>query len=406
MGQRFMPKIYSNKVIRSIWFYLIAIFLGIVCGMSGMALLEQVGQYCAEIFSRILKFISVPIVSLSVIVALSSYDSDKSMIKVIKKSWFYTITTTICAASIAALLYLIVRPNNLMAVSELNVQNVMPSGTYSKYLLGVIPDNILKSFLENNILSVLLISAIIGISIRFISEPVAKNIVISFFKGFQSIFFTITRFIMKIMPVGLFGFAVVSVLEFKNGLNIVGLGEYLFIVLSANAVQGIIILPLWLAYKKINPFKAFKAMSPALSVAFFSKSSSATLPVTMDTIEKNLNVSPKIGRFVLPLCTAINMNGCAAFIFTTCTYMLQNNGVEINFLTIVSWVFIATLAAIGNAGIPMGCFFMSVSLMSAMNVPISLMGIILPFYNLIDMEETALNVWSDSCVTMLVDKET
>jgi Na+/H+-dicarboxylate symporter len=211
---------------------------------------------------------------------------------------------------------------------------------------------------------------------------------------------------MRIMPIGLFGFAVVSVLEFKNGLNIMGLGEYLFIVLSANAAQGIVILPLWLAYKKINPLKAFKAMSPALSVAFFSKSSSATLPVTMDTIEKNLNVNPKISRFVLPLCTTINMNGCSAFIFTTCIYMLQNNGVEITLFTIVSWIFMATLAAIGNAGVPMGCFFMSVSLMSAMNVPIALMGIILPFYNLIDMEETALNVWSDSCVTMLVDKET
>jgi Na+/H+-dicarboxylate symporter len=344
-------------------------------------------------------------VSLSVIVALSSYDSDKSMIKVLKKSWFYTITTTVFAASIAAILYFIIRPNNITTVSGVHVQNVVMPGAYSKYLLGIIPDNILKSFLENTVLSVLLVSAIIRISIRLINESVAKNTVVSFFKGFHIIFFTITKFIVKVMPIGLFGFAVASVLEFKNGLNVMGLGSYLLIILLANAAQGIIVLPLWLAYKKINPLKAFKAMSPALSVAFFSKSSSATLPVTMDTMEKNLNINPKISRFVLPLCATINMNGCAAFIFTTCIYMMQNYKIEITLFTIVSWILMATLTAIGNASIPMGCFFMSVSLMSAMNIPIPLMGVILPFYNLIDMEETALNVWSDSCVAMFVDKE-
>ncbi|MCA6072157.1 MAG: dicarboxylate/amino acid:cation symporter [Endomicrobium sp.] len=395
----------SNKLLKSSWFYLIAIFLGIVCGMSGIALLEQIGQYCAEIFVRILKFISVPIVSLSVIVALSSYDSDKSMIKALKKSWFYTTITTVFATSVAAMLYLIVQPNNITVTPDIHVQNVTMPGTYSRYLLGIIPDNVLKSFLENNVLSVLLISAIIGISIRFINETVAKNTVVSFFKGIHDIFFTITKFIVKVMPIGLFGFAVVSVLEFKNGLNIMGLGSYLLVILLANATQGIIVLPLWLAYKKFNPLKAFKAMSPALSVAFFSKSSNATLPVTMDTIEENLNINPKISRFVLPLCTTINMNGCAAFIFTTCIYVMQNYGVEITSFTVVSWILIATLAAIGNAGVPMGCFFMSVNLMSAMNIPIPLMGVILPFYNLIDMEETVLNVWSDSCVTMVVDKE-
>ena len=144
-------------------------------------------------------------------------------------------------------------------------------------------------------------------------------------------------------------------------------------------------------------------MLPALSLAFFSKSSVGSLPVTIDTIEKNLHVSPQISRFVLPLCTTINMNGCAAFIFTTVVYLMQNNGVMIPFSSMVLWVVVATIAAIGNAGIPMGCFFLSVSLLVSMNVPITLMGIILPFYSLIDMLETALNVWSDSCVTKVIN---
>jgi len=146
-------------------------------------------------------------------------------------------------------------------------------------------------------------------------------------------------------------------------------------------------------------------MMPALSLAFFSKSSVGTLPVTINTVENNLNVHPTISRFVLPLCTSINMNGCAAFIFTTVVYLLHNNGFELSLASMSLWVVIATVAAIGNAGIPMGCFFLSASLLASMNVPITLLGIILPFYSLIDMLETALNVWSDACVTKVVNDD-
>ena len=125
----------------------------------------------------------------------------------------------------------------------------------------------------------------------------------------------------------------------------------------------------------------------------------------METAEKNLQVNPEISRFVLPLCTSLNMNGCAAFIFATVIYLMQNHGIEISLPMMGLWIVIATIAAIGNAGVPMGCFFLSASLLASMNVPITLMGIILPFYSLIDMLETALNVWSDSCVAKVVDEK-
>ena len=121
--------------------------------------------------------------------------------------------------------------------------------------------------------------------------------------------------------------------------------------------------------------------------------------------EDNLKVDKRVSRFVLPICTTINMNGCAAFIFITSIYLLQNAGIDIGFGTIVAWIFIATFAAVGNAGVPMGCYFLTLSLVSSMNVPVALMGIILPVYAVIDMIETALNVWSDSCVANIVNKE-
>ena len=146
-------------------------------------------------------------------------------------------------------------------------------------------------------------------------------------------------------------------------------------------------------------------MLPALLVAFFSKSSSGTLLITIKSAENNLKINSKVSNFVLPLCTTINMNGCAVFIFSTVIYIMQNNGIPINFTTIISFIIISTLAAIGNAGVPMGCFFLSVSLLSSMNMHMELLGIILPFYSLLDMLETMLNVWSDSCITAIINKE-
>ena len=244
-----------------------------------------------------------------------------------------------------------------------------------------------------------------GIAIRFIPDNDARQTITHFFRGAHGLMMVITRWVIMIIPFGLYGFITSTVLQLRGGGDLKGLGEYLLVIVLANVIQGFVVLPLWLKLHGIKPFGAMKGMLPALSLAFFSKSSVGTLPVTMDTIEKKLHVRPQISRFVLPLCTSINMNGCAAFIFTTVIYLMQNNGMPISFPAMSLWVVVATVAAIGNAGVPMGCFFLSVSLLASMNVPITLMGVILPFYSLIDMLETALNVWSDSCVTKVIDEK-
>jgi Na+/H+-dicarboxylate symporter len=347
----------------------------------------------------------MPVISLSVIVALSNYRSDASASRIWKKTITYTICTTLAAASISAILYILISPSNFdLKFEEQSHRVAGDAHGYIKYFLDIIPESIFSSFSEHKVLSVLLISVIFGFAIRFIQDESAKNSVISFFNGVHSIFFTITKFLVKILPIGLFGFITVSVIEFKSGMNIGSMGQYFMVIILANIVQGTIILPLWLVSKNIDPIKTFKAMVPALSVAFFSKSSSGTLPMTIEAAETNLKMNTEVSRFVLPLCTTINMNGCAAFIFTTVIYVMQNYGIEITPITMMSWIVIATIAAIGNAGVPMGCFFLSTSLLSSMDVPIPVLGIILPFYGCIDMLETALNVWSDSCVATVVDK--
>lgn len=388
--------------------YLGVIILAVFSGLADVPFLHALGSTIADIFIKIFKCISLPIIALSIIVTLSQYNADTVMKKVWHRTLFYTVTTTIIAALVACLLYLVISPANLFTATPLHEFTVPASGNenYLTYVKKLIPENIFAPFLEHQVMGALLVSTVIGFAIRYIPDQVSRASLIATFKGIHGIFLVVTGWVVKIIPLALFGFITTTVLQLKSGVDIEGLGGYLAVVILANIIQGVIILPVFLRINGVNALYALKGMWPALSVAFFSKSSAGTLPVTIATAERNLGVQPKISQFVLPLCTSINMNGCAAFIFTTVIYVMQNNGIEISLATMFLWIFISTIAAIGNAGVPMGCFFLSASLLSSMNVPITLLGIILPFYSLIDMIETTLNVWSDSCVTKVIDVKT
>jgi Na+/H+-dicarboxylate symporter len=400
---------FTNKIkkspLKTPLLYAAMIILGLLSGFSDIALLKNIGLLISDVFIKIFKCISLPIIALSIIVTLSKYRSDGMMRSVWRRTMCYTLATTLIAAGVSCLLYLLIHPSMVQEASLATASVSTSQVGYLQYLERLIPSTIFSPFIEQQVISVLFLGIVIGIAIRFIPDAEAKVTITQFFRGAHGLFMVITHWIIAIIPIGLFGFITTTVVQLKQGVAIKGIGEYLLIIVLANLIQGFVILPLWLRFHGIRPFAAMKAMLPALSLAFFSKSSVGTLPVTMDTVEKQLQVKPEISRFVLPLCTSINMNGCAAFIFATVIYLMQNHGIEISLGTMGLWVIVATVAAIGNAGVPMGCFFLSASLLASMNVPITLMGIILPFYSLIDMLETSLNVWSDSCVVKVVDEQ-
>ena len=183
------------------------------------------------------------------------------------------------------------------------------------------------------------------------------------------------------------------------------IGKYVAVILGGNIMQFFVVLPVFLLARGLNPLRVMRGMMPAVLMALFTKSSAATLPVTIQTSEEKLGVNSRVSRFVLPICTTINMNGCAAFIFVTSLFVMQNGGTPLTWGTMLLWLFISVVAAIGNAGVPMGCYFLTLSLMSGIGAPVVIMGVILPVFTVLDMIETAENVWSDSCVAAMVDHD-
>lgn len=141
------------------------------------------------------------------------------------------------------------------------------------------------------------------------------------------------------LPLGIIAFSDLLSAQVSAGVAIDSLGKYVTIILGGNIIQFFIILPLFLLSRGINPLKHLGRMMPAVLMALFTKSSAATLPVTMETSETRAHISKKVSRFVLPICTTINMNGCAAFILVTSLFLMQNGGVNLSIGQMILWLF-------------------------------------------------------------------
>lgn len=386
---------------RGYWHILLAILLAIVAGMWQQPWILKCADLVSEVFVRLLKLISLPMISLSLLATISSV-GENSLSQMGKRIVTYTVLTTTIAATIALLMYTVMQP--VAQISEITA-TAPGQVDYLKELVKVIPSNLIEPFLEGNVVSILLLSLLLGFGIAKLPKEQRQPL----HQLLQSLFLImmqITRWIVGFMPIAVWGFMTSFVLELSNDeLEMAQLVWYLGAILAANLIQAIVILPIFLKWHGISAKQAFVKMLPALSFAFFSKSSSAAMPTAIDCAERGLGVDAKVARFSFPLCTSINMNACAAFILITVMFVAQSHGIQFTMMEKITWILIATIAAIGNAGVPMGCFFIASALLTTMNLPLTLMGIILPFYALLDMLESAINIWSDSCVTLAVNEK-
>ena len=388
--------------------WIAALVVGAILGLLGIAWLDEVMNFVATVYTRLFQLLAVPTIVLAVITTFATFGSNGSG-KIFGHTLTYTLLTTFAAAAVGAALYVIVAPGllPLEALSAATVPEASASGTasYADHLLSVIPNNIVRPFLEGNVLSLLLLAFAVGIGLSKLPESENKAVVVKGLLGLQDLLFLLIRWLIWTLPLGIVAFSAQLSAQVSAGVVADSIGKYVLVVLGGNVIQFFVVLPLFLLAKGLNPVHVLGKMMPAVLMALFTKSSAATLPVTMETAEKRLGIKKNVARFVLPICTTINMNGCAAFILVTSLFVMQQDGTELSLGTILLWLLISVVSAVGNAGVPMGCFFLTLSLMSGIGAPVAVLGIILPIYTIIDMVETAENVWSDSCVCAMTDHD-
>jgi len=380
--------------------------VGTLLGWLQIGWIDATATFVATVYTRLFQLLAVPTIVLAVTTTLATLGKEQGAGRIFGRALTYTLLTTFVAAAVGLLLYIVIAPGNLPGeLLTTNLSPLTPNYSYADHLLSVIPDNIVRPFLEGNVLSLLLLAFAVGFVLSRMPQSDNKTVVVKGLLGIQELLFLLIRGLIWTLPLGIVAFAAQLAAQLTAGVVADSLGKYVLVVLGGNVLQFFVVLPLFLLMRGLNPIRTLSKMMPAVLMALFTKSSAATLPVTMESAEQRLGVRPQVARFVLPICTTINMNGCAAFILVTSLFVMQQGGIPLTWTTMLTWLLISVISAVGNAGVPMGCYSLTLSLMSGIGAPVAVLGIILPIYTIIDMVETAVNVWSDSCVCAMTDRD-
>lgn len=392
------------------WQILIAIVLAVLFGLYFSNYVNYV-SWMGAIFIRSLKMIVAPLILTSIASGVANIGSAGNLGKLGLKTMTYYMVTSVFAITTGLLMVNIMQPGvgaNLGLVQE--VEGLSSSAnSFLDIIINIIPENIFAAFVNNQMLSIIFFALLIGFFISKLGEKNKIFLLNTVNSGFE-LMMKITTFIIKFTPYGVFGIVASTVADQAGDSEALveiskRLGLYMLTVVFALIIHSMITLPLLLKYfGKINPLSHVKAMSIPLLTAFSTSSSSATLPLTMEAIEKKAGVSNKVTSFVLPLGATINMDGTALYECIAAMFIAQAYGVELGLVEQIIVVATCLLASIGAAGIPMAGLVMISVVLTAVGLPLEGIGLILAVDRILDMFRTMVNVWSDSCGALLIAK--
>lgn len=253
-------------------------------------------------------------------------------------------------------------------------------------------------------LGLIFFSVIFGVlSTRIDGE--LSELVIKFVNGVFQIMMKMTHVVMTAMPIGVFG--LMAKVVATTGLDTIKpVAVFFLTVIAGLLVFTFIVLPLLLKLvARVNPISHFRAVAPALFTAFTTSSSAATLPITLECMEKRANIPNRFCSFILPLGTTVNLTGSALYATVAVLFIAQSYGVDFNAGNLVTIAIMCLFIALGMvAGIPSGTFVTIVVILQSIGLPADGIILILPVERILDMFRTSVNVFSSTCVTVLVAK--
>ncbi|MDH5600917.1 MAG: dicarboxylate/amino acid:cation symporter, partial [Gammaproteobacteria bacterium] len=280
-------------------------------------------------------------------------------------------------------------------------------GDIADVFLNMIPKNVFAAAVNGQLLGLIFFSILFGYFMTRIQEAYAEA-QYNFWQGILEVMMNITDLVMKFAPIGVFALVakVIAGMNANEMLSLVStLGWFALSVLLALAAHVLVVLPLMLKFiARVDPLLHFKAMSPALLTAFSTASSSATLPITMECVEKNAGVSNKTTSFVLPLGATVNMDGTALYECVAAMFIAQAYGIELSFTVQFTIVLVALLTSIGVAGIPAASLVAITIILGVIGLPVEALGLILAVDRILDMFRTSVNVFSDSCGAVIIGR--
>jgi Na+/H+-dicarboxylate symporter len=371
-----------------------------------------------------LKLIAVPLVLASLVVGVSSLNDMTKLSRMGGKTIGIYLITTVLAITIGLTIVNIMQPGKTLpqetrttlmesysenlegrdeAAQELKDQSPL------QFFVDIVPVNVVGATSDNsNMLQVVFIAIILGIGI--INIPVQKGeTLINFFDALNDVIIKIVDLIMKTAPYGVFALMATVIVDLAGDdisqalVLLRALGWYCLAVLFGLLLHVFIVyFSLFKVFSKMKLSSFLKAIRPAILLGFSTSSSAATLPVTMERVEKNLGVDEEVASFVLPVGATINMDGTSLYQAVAAVFIAQALGLDLTILQQLTIVITATLASIGAAGVPGAGIIMLVIVLQAVQVPVEGIGLILGVDRILDMCRTAVNITGDAAVSVAV----
>lgn len=376
------------------------------------------------IFVKALKMIAVPLILASLIIGVANIGDISKLSRMGGKTLGIFLITTVIATTIGLIFVNLVQPGkklpmetreNLMslynttATDKASVAAEIKSGTPLQPLIDMVPENIVMAATENgSMLQVVFFAIIVGIALLQIPKKKGKTFV-EFFDALNDIIIKLVEYIMIIAPYGVFALISSLIIEIagddpdKAVELLLALLWYSLTVVAGLFTMMLVVYPLMLKFfSKIKYKEFFMGMRPAMLLGFSTSSSSATLPVTMERVEKKLGVSEEVSSFVLPLGATINMNGTSLYQGIAAVFIAQALGLNLSIGSQIMIVLTATLAAVGSAGVPGAGMVMLVIVLESVGIPTAGIALIVAPDRILDMIRTMVNLTGDASVAVVV----
>jgi len=380
---------------------LIAIILGVVVGLL---LGENAGhiKVVGDIFIRLLRMIIMPLILASMVAGIVSIGNVRNLGRIGLRTFVYYMATTLLAVSVGLVLVNLLSPG---VGVELGVETSFDSEAHTapsvvSIVTDIVPKNLFDALVKDKVLSIIFFSLLLGVALSSVGEK-AKPLT-AFFEALNAVMLKITDWIMRLAPLGVF--ALMACTIGQMGLAVIKpLAVYMATVVLGLGIHACITLPILLSiFGRYSPLKFIRDMFSAVATAFSTASSAATLPITMDCLEKNAGVSNKVASFVLPLGATVNMDGTALYEAVAAMFIAQAYGIDLTLGQQLIIMLTATLASIGAAAIPGAGLVTMVIVLKAVNLPLEGIGMVLAVDRLLDMCRTSVNVWGDACGAAVV----
>ena len=411
------------------WRILIALGLGLVYGV--VAALLGWGGFTSDwispfgaIFLRLLLLIAVPLVLASLITGIASLSDLNKLSRIGGKTIVIYLGTTLVALVIGLAVVNLLKPGETVpdslrerlaqtyqadvAVHDQGADDAQARGPLQP-IVDMVPENFFGAAASNrNMLNMVFVAFLVGVALMLIPKEQAAPL-LALFDSLNAVIIKIVEMVIVFAPIGVFALIADTVTSVSGddpsevGQLLAALGLYTFTALSGMAIHALVTYPLLLMF--LTPLKVrhfFPGVVQAQLVAFSTSSSAATLPVTMDTAQRNLGVSEEVASFVLPLGATINMDGTALYQAVAAVFIAQTLGIPLDLGAQTTIVFMALLASIGTAAVPSAGVVMLVIILEAIGVPLEGIALILGVDRIIDMCRTAVNVTGDITVAAVI----